>query len=62
MLEIYSDQVTHTSDHFDKLYQYAIEIIEKGFAYVDDTDVETVSNKYYICKILLACKKYLYII
>ena len=44
LLEIYPDQVTYTSDHFDELYQHAINIIKKGLAYVDDTDVATVSN------------------
>ena len=48
MLGIYPDQITHTSDYFDKLYQYAIKLIEKELAYVDDTDVITVSN---LCKL-----------
>jgi len=44
LLGIFPDEITYTSDHFDELYQYAIKIIEKGSAYVDDTDVVTVSN------------------
>ncbi|RIA91589.1 glutamate-tRNA ligase [Glomus cerebriforme] len=45
LLEIYPDQVTYTSDSFDILYQYAIKIIEKGLAYVDDTDVSTMRKQ-----------------
>ncbi|CAI2162654.1 6946_t:CDS:10 [Funneliformis geosporum] len=45
LLGIRPDQVTYTSDHFDELYQYAIKIIEKGLAYVDDTDVVTMRQQ-----------------
>jgi len=34
-------QLFHSSDYFDKLYAYAIELIEKGLAYVDSQDAET---------------------
>jgi glutamyl-tRNA synthetase len=45
LLGIKPDQVVHTSDHFDKLYEYAISLIKKGLAYVDDTDVDTMRNQ-----------------
>jgi glutamyl-tRNA synthetase len=45
LLGIKPDQVVHTSDHFDKLYSYALELIKKGLAYVDDTDVDTMRNQ-----------------
>ncbi|KAJ3009240.1 hypothetical protein HKX48_008079 [Thoreauomyces humboldtii] len=41
LLGIKADVITYTSDSFDKLYQYAIQIITDGNAYVDDTDVDT---------------------
>ncbi|MBT8067192.1 MAG: glutamine--tRNA ligase/YqeY domain fusion protein [Gammaproteobacteria bacterium] len=31
----WADRLTHASDYFDRLYQSAIELIEKGVAYVD---------------------------
>ena len=37
-MEIYPDQWTYTSDHFQELYEYAVKLIEKGLAYVDETD------------------------
>ena len=37
MIGIHGDLVTHTSDHFDKLYEYAIQLIKAGKAYTDDT-------------------------
>ncbi|KAG9301564.1 hypothetical protein G9A89_003199 [Geosiphon pyriformis] len=45
LLGIHADIVTYTSDHFDKLYEYALEIIKKGLAYVDDTDVATMRDQ-----------------
>lgn len=45
MLGIKEHSVSHTSDHFDLLYDYALQIIKSGNAYVDDTDLETVSQK-----------------
>ncbi len=42
LLGITSDIVTHTSDSFPKIYEYALELIKLGKAYVDDTDQETV--------------------
>jgi glutamyl-tRNA synthetase len=31
------DAVTHTSDHFETLYNYALQMIKAGKAYTDDT-------------------------
>lgn len=42
VLNIRGDKVTHTSDYFDLLYDYAVQMIKDGNAYVDDTDRETV--------------------
>lgn len=32
------DRITFTSDHFEQLYEWALEMIKKGNAYVDDQD------------------------
>ncbi|CAG8473233.1 17179_t:CDS:10 [Cetraspora pellucida] len=45
LLGIHADQITYTSDHFEELYQYAIKLINKGLAYVDDTDVTTMRTE-----------------
>lgn len=37
LLGIHGDQVTYTSDHFDRLYEEAIKMIKLGKAYCDDT-------------------------
>lgn len=34
------DELHYTSDYFDELYGYAVKLIEKGFAYVDDSTAE----------------------
>ncbi|KAF8643759.1 hypothetical protein AX16_008778 [Volvariella volvacea WC 439] len=38
LMDIHGDQVTHTSDHFETLYNYAIQLIKSGKAYADDTE------------------------
>ncbi|KAF9473776.1 glutamate-tRNA ligase [Pholiota conissans] len=38
LLDIHGDVITHTSDHFDTLYKYAIQLIKDGKAYADDTE------------------------
>ncbi|EIN07047.1 glutamate-tRNA ligase [Punctularia strigosozonata HHB-11173 SS5] len=38
LMDIKGDTVTHTSDWFDKLYDYAIQMIKTGKAYADDTE------------------------
>lgn len=35
--------VRHASDYFEQLYDWAVELIKKGLAYVDDQDGETIS-------------------
>ncbi|KAI0748413.1 glutamate-tRNA ligase [Daedaleopsis nitida] len=40
LLDIHGDKVTHTSDYFDQLYDYALQIIKSGKAYADDTEQE----------------------
>ncbi len=37
----WDNHVRYTSDYFDKLYEYAIELIKMGKAYVDSLDEET---------------------
>ncbi len=34
------DELHYTSDYFDELYHMAVKLIEKGFAYVDDSTAE----------------------
>ncbi|KAJ7074159.1 glutamate-tRNA ligase [Mycena amicta] len=38
LLDIRGDVVTHTSDHFQKLYDFALQAIKSGHAYTDDTE------------------------
>ena len=45
LLGIKADKTVHTSDHFDKIYDYAVSLIKKGLAYVDDTDTDTMRNQ-----------------
>ena len=45
LLGIKPDHMSHTSDHFDKIYELAISLIKMGKAYVDDTDQETMRNE-----------------
>jgi glutamyl-tRNA synthetase len=40
-LGIAPDIVTYTSNYFDKIEEQCIELIKKGLAYCDDTDVPT---------------------
>ncbi|KAJ7104112.1 glutamyl-tRNA synthetase [Mycena belliarum] len=41
LLGAVGDRVSHTSDYFDQLHAYAIQLIEAGRAYADDTDATT---------------------
>ena len=38
----WGDHLYFASDHFDKLYEFAIDLINKGLAYVDDLDPDQV--------------------
>jgi glutaminyl-tRNA synthetase len=41
----WEDRLYYASDYFDKLYEFAIKLIKKGKAYVDDQDADTISNQ-----------------
>ncbi|ODM20004.1 putative glutamate--tRNA ligase, cytoplasmic [Aspergillus cristatus] len=43
LMGIKPDKMSYTSDYFDELYQYALQIIREGNAYADDTDKETMA-------------------
>jgi glutamyl-tRNA synthetase len=45
LLGITPDKRTHTSDYFDELYAYAIQIIKQGDAYADDTEKELMQKQ-----------------
>ncbi|HIG12541.1 MAG: glutamine--tRNA ligase/YqeY domain fusion protein [bacterium] len=36
----WGDNLFHASDYFEQLYQYALQLVEKGLAYVDDLSAE----------------------
>jgi len=38
----WGDRLYHASDYFDQLYQYALELIEQGLAYVDSQSAEEI--------------------
>jgi glutamyl-tRNA synthetase len=40
LIGIHGDVVSHTSDHFDHIYDHALALIRAGKAYVDDTQLE----------------------
>jgi hypothetical protein len=37
-INIHGDMKTHTSDHFDRIYELAIKLIKEGNAYTDNTE------------------------
>ncbi|KAJ2002312.1 glutamate--tRNA ligase [Coemansia thaxteri] len=45
LLGIRGDSVSHTSDHFQTLHDYAVRLIERGLAYVDDTPQEDMRHE-----------------
>lgn len=51
LLGVKGDFVTHTSDYFERLQELCIEMIERGFAYADDTEQEKVSLAFLFLKI-----------
>jgi glutamyl-tRNA synthetase len=38
LMDVHGDVVTHTSDHFQTLFELAIKLIKSGQAYTDDTE------------------------
>lgn len=44
-LEITPDEITYTSDYFQTLYEYCVQMIESGFAYADDTEQEVMKKE-----------------
>ena len=41
----WEDRMFYASDYFDKLHQFAIQLIKDGKAYVDDQNAETISKQ-----------------
>ncbi|WP_163709874.1 glutamine--tRNA ligase/YqeY domain fusion protein [Mangrovibacterium lignilyticum] len=41
----WGDRLFYASDYFDKLFAFALKLIEEGKAYVDDQDAETISSQ-----------------
>src|SRR5580692_10720399 len=37
------DKIVYASDYFEQLYQFAVKLIEKGLAYVDDSSSEEIA-------------------
>lgn len=45
LLGITADKTTHTSDYFQELYDYCVQMIKSGNAYADDTEREKLSEQ-----------------
>lgn len=45
LMGVHGDQVTHTSDYFDQLYELAVKMIKDGKAYADDTEKERMQKE-----------------
>ncbi|KAF4633511.1 hypothetical protein G7Y89_g4595 [Cudoniella acicularis] len=45
LLGIKPDKASHTSDHFQTLYEYYVRMIKEGDAYADDTDQTTIRDE-----------------
>ncbi|KAJ2733686.1 glutamate--tRNA ligase [Coemansia sp. BCRC 34962] len=45
LLGIHGDVMSHTSDHFQTIYELALELIRRGLAYVDDTPTEVMRDE-----------------
>ncbi len=39
------DDIIYASDYFEQLYDWAMQLVERGLAYVDDQDAETISEQ-----------------
>ncbi|KAF8077764.1 tRNA synthetases class I, catalytic domain-containing protein [Lyophyllum atratum] len=48
LLDIHGDVVTHTSDHFQTLYDLAIKLIKSGKAYTDDTTQQQMRDERFV--------------
>lgn len=57
LLDIHGDKISHTSDHFDQLYELAVKIIKEGKAYADDTEQAQVRGPLSSCLIFLVLPK-----
>ena len=40
----WGDRLFFASDYFDKMYEYAVQLIKKGYAYVDDLNAKEISE------------------
>ncbi|KAJ5585508.1 Glutamyl-tRNA synthetase class Ib archaeal/eukaryotic cytosolic [Penicillium hispanicum] len=45
LMGIHPDRVSYTSDYFDRLYKYCLQMLGSGKAYADDTDQETMKSQ-----------------
>ena len=45
LMGIKPDKTTYSSDYFDELYNYAVQMIERDKAYADDTEQETMRDE-----------------
>lgn len=45
LMGIKADKRTHTSDYFQELYEYAVQMLKEGTAYADDTAQEQMRNE-----------------
>ena len=41
----WDDREYYASDYFDRLFDFAVKLIQEGKAYIDDQDAETISNQ-----------------
>ena len=41
----WDDRLYYASDYFDKLFDFAVKLIQEGKAYIDDQDAETISTQ-----------------
>ena len=41
----WGDRLFYASDYFEKLFEFAVKLIQEGKAYVDDQSAETISSQ-----------------